>query len=179
MGIMTGNTKKENMLGRDEFGRFQKGFPHSKGLKRTEENKRKISETLKRLYLEGIVKPPRSMSGKHHTKEAREKISKNHSRHNLGKKWSEGLRERLSGENSSGWLGDKVGYSGVHSWIRKKLGTPSLCQYCKTEKAKKFEWANLSRKYLRKVEDWIRLCTSCHVLYDKGKLKLTGPRGGN
>ena len=29
-----------------------------------------------------------------------------------------------------------------------------------------FEWANKSHKYLRKLSDWISLCSSCHKQYD-------------
>ena len=37
---------------------------------------------------------------------------------------------------------------------------------CGTETAKKFEWANIDHKYRRVLEDFIRMCTSCHRKYD-------------
>ena len=40
------------------------------------------------------------------------------------------------------------------------------CQYCNSEDKKKYEWANISRKYKRDLKDWIRLCTKCHIIYD-------------
>ena len=32
---------------------------------------------------------------------------------------------------------------------------------------KKYEWSNKDHKYSLKREDWQRLCTSCHIKYDK------------
>src|SRR5438128_11421542 len=68
------------------------------------------------------------------------------------------------------WKGDKVGYFGLHLWVNRKLGRPSLCESCKTKKAKKFEWANKSGEYKRDLEDWLRLCTSCHRKYDYSRV---------
>lgn len=71
------------------------------------------------------------------------------------------------GEKNISWKGDEVGYSGLHFWVRKNLGTPSKCEHCKTTVAKRFEWANKSREYKRQLDDWIRLCPSCHHEYDR------------
>ena len=78
-----------------------------------------------------------------------------------------------SEEKHVNWAGDKVSYSAIHAWIRKKLGTPQKCEHCGSTSKKKYEWANISGKYLRNLNDWIRLCTSCHRHYDKNKLKKT------
>lgn len=64
------------------------------------------------------------------------------------------------------WYGDEVGYSGVHVWVRKWKGQPRRCEMCGTENAKKYEWANIDHKYRRVLEDYIRLCTTCHRNYD-------------
>ena len=96
---------------------------------------------------------------------------------NKGKKRSEETKLKMSlikqGNKNYRWKGDKVGYSGLHIWIRKMLGSPKYCEHCKTTKAKKFEWANKSHLYKRELTDWIRLCTSCHRIYDR-KSKLHG-----
>lgn len=84
-----------------------------------------------------------------------------------GKTWTEEMRKKLSGKNSSNWKGKKVGYFGVHSWIRKKRGCPKKCESCGTLEAKKYEWANKDHKYRRNLSDWFRLCTRCHMAYDK------------
>lgn len=80
--------------------------------------------------------------------------------------------ELNKGEKNGMWKGDKVGYSGLHYWVRSKLGTPKHCSYCEITTAKKFEWANISRSYKRDLSDWVRLCTKCHVAFDKGRINL-------
>lgn len=76
-----------------------------------------------------------------------------------------------TGERSERWKGDKVGYSGIHHWIKKQLGKPLVCWYCKTTTSKKYHWANKSGKYKRDIKDWIRLCAKCHYFYDRDKEK--------
>jgi len=85
-------------------------------------------------------------------------------------------------ENSPEWKGDNVGYIGLHQWVKKHLGKPDRCDYilCKYPRKnsggrllinpKRYEWANKSQLYKRDLEDWIRLCPSCHRLYDSGKI---------
>lgn len=73
-----------------------------------------------------------------------------------------------TGKDSYSWKGDRVGYSALHTWVKNKLGKPYLCVICKTTNANRFEWANISHTYKRDVSDWIRLCKSCHLKYDKG-----------
>lgn len=79
-----------------------------------------------------------------------------------------------SDEKHHMWKGDAVGYQALHIWIRKKLGTPQYCSHCQSTKKKKYEWANLSGKYTRVLDDWIRLCTSCHVKYDGHSQSMLG-----
>ena len=76
-------------------------------------------------------------------------------------------------ENNGMWKGEDVGYKGLHQWVSRNLGKPSKCERCGTINAKRFEWANRSRKYLRDLSDWIRLCKSCHQYCDANKIKLT------
>lgn len=59
-------------------------------------------------------------------------------------------------------------YGTIHAWVRRKYGKPSLCEHCGTCEAKKFEWANISGRYLLDREDWARLCVTCHRRYDFG-----------
>jgi len=77
-------------------------------------------------------------------------------------------RSEYRGLKHKDWIGDKVRYQGVHDWIRKLLGTPSRCSSCFSEDpTKRYEWANISNRYYRRVNDWMRLCKQCHVNYDK------------
>lgn len=85
---------------------------------------------------------------------------------------SRSLKEAHSGGPGNGkenfnWKGDSVGYSALHSWIRKNKGTPKKCEHCGRTDKKKYEWANISGEYKRDLNDWIRLCTKCHREFDK------------
>ncbi len=102
------------------------------------------------------------------TEEQRLKNSKAHKGMKLTDEAKQKLSIRFSGDRSVTWKGDKVSYSGIHKWINKQLGKPKLCQHCKTDglMGHKIHWANISGKYLRDAEDWLRLCASCHIKYD-------------
>jgi hypothetical protein len=76
------------------------------------------------------------------------------------------------GANNATWKGDRVGYGGLHDWIRKEAGTPSFCEHCHTTEPKRFEWANKSGLYRRERSDWIRLCKKCHNQYDDIPTKI-------
>lgn len=76
-------------------------------------------------------------------------------------------RPWLEGENNHEWKGEDVGYQALHDWIRKIKGTPKKCDFCRSTIEKKYEWANISKKYKRDVNDWKRLCSRCHAIYDK------------
>lgn len=69
-------------------------------------------------------------------------------------------------EKHPGWKGDKASYAAIHVWIARHFTRPLECEHCSTKIAKKFEWANISKKYLRDRSDWLNLCTSCHQDYD-------------
>ena len=124
------------------------------------------SKTLKRLYAEG----KRTVSPKFYYAW-------------LGKKRSpyviQKLREAHLGkfdEKSTRWLGDKVGYDGLHDWVYKKLGAPMQCEKCKKvgKSNRQIHWANKSGKYKRNIKDWIRLCVKCHWWKDQSKRKRIG-----
>lgn len=80
-------------------------------------------------------------------------------------------------ENHFNWKGDSIGYAGIHKWINRVAGSPSLCDDCGTTSAKKFEWANISGKYKRILSDWKRLCVSCHRKFDNHSAKAWDTRG--
>lgn len=70
-------------------------------------------------------------------------------------------------ENHPAWVGDSIGYSGIHDWIENVKGKPNKCQECGVVTAKRFEWANISGKYKRELTDWKRLCSKCHHALDR------------
>jgi hypothetical protein len=73
------------------------------------------------------------------------------------------------GKKHPNWVGDKVSYPALHTWVRNHLGTPMKCEFCGDDTKRKYEWANKDHKYKRNLEDWVRLCTKCHREFDKNK----------
>ena len=75
----------------------------------------------------------------------------------------------LSGQKNPRWEGNKVGYDGIHDWIKSKLGKPKKCQHCGKDGLVgiQIQWANKDHKYKRNINDWLRLCASCHDKYDQ------------
>jgi hypothetical protein len=76
---------------------------------------------------------------------------------------------KMTAEENPAWKGDNVSYRGLHNWVTYHLGSPSKCEHCKNDKLRprQYHWANKSGNYLRKLDDWIRLCAKCHKAYDK------------
>ena len=134
----------------------------------SEETKRKISEALKGhpsyQNKERGKKISKAQKGKKLTEEHRKRISKG----------IEGNTNMLgkSGEKSASWLGDDVGYSGVHVWVRQTLGQEKKCSFCKTEEDRMYHWANISGEHKREVTDWVRLCVPCHSAFDRGIISM-------
>lgn len=65
-------------------------------------------------------------------------------------------------------VGDRE-YQKIHNWISKEYGKADNCENpeCKGH-SKHYEWALLKgREYDYKRENFIRLCKSCHFLYDQ------------
>lgn len=78
---------------------------------------------------------------------------------------------KFKGDNHGMWKGDKVGYHALHTWLKRELGTPMVCEFCKIEKenGRQIHWANKSKEYKRDLTDWLRLCAKCHWHYDRDK----------
>jgi len=97
--------------------------------------------------------------------------------HDVPKDWKDKWKEKDKwprGEQNSAWKGDDVSYGGLHMWVSNQLGNPSKCSKCgkredETKKHRIIQWANISQKYKRDVNDWIALCIKCHREKDKPK----------
>lgn len=74
-------------------------------------------------------------------------------------------RDRL-GIKHGMWKGNNVGYVALHLWVRRQKGKPLYCEFDKSHTSKRFEWANLDKKYTRNLSTWVSLCVSCHRKYD-------------
>ncbi|MEK6879712.1 MAG: NUMOD3 domain-containing DNA-binding protein [Nanoarchaeota archaeon] len=84
-----------------------------KGRKFSEEFKRRDSLAIKKLWK---------------NKEYRQKMVDAH-KGQIG--WFKGKkRPEISGESHPNWMGDEVGYTGLHIWVRKNLGKPDKCEHC-------------------------------------------------
>lgn len=128
------------------LGQFKKGYKVSK---------------------EVIEKRVKSRSGYSHSEETKEKMRKSARGFSLTARINQRIYAMSrNGEKIWNWKGDKAGEDAMHDWIRRKLGTPNYCEHCKKSNKKVYDWANIDHSYKRKIEDYIRLCRSCHRKYD-------------
>jgi len=117
----------------------------------------------------------KALTGRKYSPKTLKKMSDSHK----GKKQSaETVAKRVLNnrrEKHYEWKGDDVGYGALHVWVKKELGQPDSCEHCPKSglKGMKIHWANKSGKYLRRHDDWLRLCVSCHRKYDFAKIKIT------
>lgn len=106
------------------------------------------------------------------SEETRNKISKSLYHHKV----SASVREKMSmvgkpnskGEKNRSWKGKEAGYGSIHEWVSRWKGKPSTCEWCgkKNLFGHQIQWANIDHKYLRILDDYIRLCAKCHDFYD-------------
>ena len=77
-------------------------------------------------------------------------------------------REKRSSKNNYAWKGENASYKVKHLWVARWLGKPDTCEFCGKSGllGHAIHWANKSGKYLRNLDDWIRLCVSCHKQFD-------------
>lgn len=113
--------------------------------------------------------------GKTHSKEVIEKNRLAHLGRPLSKEHKEKIRQGCLGINQGDkhglWKGEKVSYVGLHKWVERSLGVSKVCDNCggTFPLGYSIEWANKSGKYHRDLSDWMRLCRSCHRVYDSFK----------
>lgn len=107
--------------------------------------------------------------GRKLSKKTKKKIARSLQGNKLSESTKDKIRLAHLGSNSYIWKGEKAGYSAKHIWMSKTFGKPKFCEHCKSKNAKRYEWANISKKYRRKRNDWLRLCKSCHIKYDRKK----------
>ena len=129
----------------------------------------------------------KKMTGRKHSLEARLKMSKSRK----GIVFSEEHRKNLglahlgknAGEKNGSWVGDNIGYLGLHEWVYRNLGKAKKCEFCGKEKTtpKSIQWANKYHIYNRRcLADWLSLCVPCHRRYDyDNHLSDIGSRGGS
>lgn len=82
------------------------------------------------------------------------------------------LYRNMKGENHYKWKGDKVGYDGLHDWVKKLKGKAYKCEDCGTTEAAGYDWANISGQYKRDLNDFKSLCKKCHARFDRRGEKI-------
>ena len=80
---------------------------------------------------------------------------------NKGKKYPE-----YSSENHPRWKGNDVLQGSTHDWVKSHKGIPKKCERCGDTSRRMYDWANIDHKYKRNLDDYIRMCRSCHRKYD-------------
>lgn len=156
-----------------------------KGYKHSEEARRKISEARRRRKEElGYINSPETRRRISESQRGREQspdsVAKRAGalRGRKPKNFDEFQKaaweaDHPRGPDSPNWKGDDVGYSALHAWLRREMGTPTRCEKCGTDKVGRYEWHNISGEYRRDTEDYIGLCVSCHrkLGYENGEYK--------
>ena len=88
------------------------------------------------------------------------------------------VKRNQYGENNHMWKGSNVRYKAFHKRINNRFGQPQKCEICgTTDKDKSYDWASLMGDY-ENLDDYKRMCRSCHWKYDKKYLNFKGAVGG-
>lgn len=158
-------------------GWFAKGrVAENKGIPQSEEAKRKVSDGLKRFFATSDGTKAKQNIRKMYLGIAPQKaIDAAKIKNKGGNKgsfkegdpgpWLGKKRPGLTGRNHPNWK-PELTYGPLHVWVKKELGKADLCEMGCESKVK-FQWANISREYKRDLNDWIRLCVSCHMYFDR------------
>lgn len=73
-------------------------------------------------------------------------------------------------EQNANWKGDDATYAAFHYRVEAKRGKPHFCSPCGSMDINKvYEWCNLTGNY-QDVNDYERMCRSCHRKYDKNRI---------
>ncbi len=81
------------------------------------------------------------------------------------------------GSNNSNWKSDRAGYQACHLRVIASRGRPLRCEECgTTDPARSYDWANLTGKF-HDVDDYKRLCRSCHWKLDDTVLNFQKGNG--
>src|SRR5579859_2774450 len=81
------------------------------------------------------------------------------------------------GNISFNFKGDLARYETKHQWVYYHYGKANHCENDCTHKATIYQWANISGRYLRDINDWKQLCPSCHQKMDDKYCRLVCKNG--
>ena len=123
-------------------------------------------------FKKGRVSPWKGKTGRY-TQETIDKIKAARARQVITKESRIKAVSHFLNEKHWAWKGENVGYFALHSWVRRKLGTPQKCEHCGKTETGRYYWANKSHEYKRDLTDWLRLCGKCHAGYDNWGEKIS------
>lgn len=112
---------------------------------------KKLSEEHRKNLGEARTGEKNHFYGMKHSKESKKKIG-------ISAKY------RNQGENNPAYKGDEVGYTQLHTWIKKQFPKPEFCMLCKKEEPK--ELACITGIYNRELKNWAWFCFRCHKEWD-------------
>lgn len=84
------------------------------------------------------------------------------------------IKRDQRGEKNHMWRGDDAKYQALHLRVEAARGKPNRCARCWTTTGR-FEWANRTGNY-EDINDYVRLCVTCHRRYDLARRRATGRR---
>ncbi len=111
--------------------------------------------------------------GKNHSVESKQKIKDARAKQIITPESREKAKLKMTGDQHFAWKGDEVGYFALHTWVQRHKGLPQDCEDCgATDSDRSYDWANISGEYRRDLDDFMRLCRSCHRKFDFWKKKI-------
>ena len=94
----------------------------------------------------------------------------------LGKTpWNKGGSQKsMWNDKHFAWMGDKVSYRALHSWVGRKLGKALICLVCgsKGGRIRGCQWARLDHNIWRNLSNFVPLCAGCHRRWDHWTLAI-------
>lgn len=82
------------------------------------------------------------------------------------------IKRNQWGDKNHKWKGDLASLGKLHARLDRRFGKPKQCKVCgTTDESKTYDWANLTGRYAN-INDFKRMCRSCHWKYDKKHLNF-------
>lgn len=87
------------------------------------------------------------------------------------------VARKVSGENNGHWTGEEANYISKHNRVKKHRGKASEYDCARKDNTCKgfMQWASISHNASTDINDYMPLCISHHVRYDRKKIKLHPP----
>lgn len=138
----------------------------------TKEIIKKRSNTLLEHYKSGKIKPTFGNLGKKGCWSGKKRPEHSFLMKELFAKGKIDVpRIKRFNENNPAWKGENAGYKALHLWVSYRKKRNNICEKCGTKVSIKYEFANISGRYKRDIDDYMELCKRCHIYYDKERKK--------